>query len=72
MCGGWAELGCFPWAGLGGFYWGESGFNCWVGVRGPAIVSFLFYMNVSEMRPKSRLLSQLLILPAPWVLLHIR
>ena len=28
---------------------GESGFSCW-GVRGPALVLFLFYVNISGMR----------------------
>ena len=35
--------------------WWESGFNCW-GVRGLALVLFLFYVNVSGMRPLSRFL----------------
>ena len=48
---------------LGG---GESGFNCW-GVRGPALVLFLFYVNVSRMCPQSRLSSQPFTLLAPWV-----
>ena len=51
--------------------WGESGFNCW-GVKGPALVLFLFYVNVSGMRPRSRLSSQPLTIPAPWVLLRVR
>ena len=51
--------------------WGESGFNCWR-VREPALVSFLFYVNVSGMRPRSRISSQLLTIPAPWFLLHVR
>ena len=28
--------------------WGESGFTCW-GVKGPALVLLLSYMNVSRM-----------------------
>ena len=34
----------------GGGQWGESGFNCWE-VRVPALVLFLFYVNISGMRP---------------------
>ena len=45
---------------------GKSGFNC-LGVKGPALVSFLFYVNVSEMHPWSRLSSQPLAIPASWV-----
>ena len=33
---------------------------------------FLPYVNVSRMLPRSRLSSQPLTLPAPWVLLHVR
>ena len=33
--------------------WGESGSNCWR-IKGPALV-FLFYVNVSGMRQRSRL-----------------
>ena len=51
--------------------WGRSGFNCW-GVRGPALVLFLFYVNVSEMRPRSLLSSQPLTIPVPWVLLRVK
>ena len=51
--------------------WGESGFNCW-GVNGPALVLFLFYVNVSGMRAPSRLSSRPLTIPAPWVLLRVR
>ena len=50
---------------------GESGFNCWR-IRGSALVSFLFYVNVSGMRPRSRLSSQHLTISAPWVLLRVR
>ena len=49
---------------------GESGFDCW-GVRGPAFVLFLFYVNLSGMRPRSRLSSQPLTIPAPWVLIRV-
>ena len=35
---------------------GKAGFNCW-GVRGTAFVLFLFYVNVSGMRPRSPLSS---------------
>ena len=49
----------------------ESEFNC-SGVRVPALVLFLFYMNVSGMRPQSRLSSWSLTIPAPWVLFHVR
>ena len=48
----------------------KSGFNSW-GVRGPALV-FCFYVNVSEMHPRSRLSSQLLTIQPPWVLLLVR
>ena len=51
--------------------WGESGFNCW-GVRGPTLVLFLFYVNVSGIRPRSRFSSRPLTIPAPWVLLRVR
>ena len=49
----------------------ESGFNCW-GVKGPGLVLFLFYVNVTGMRPRSRLSTQPLRIPAPWVLLPVR
>ena len=49
--------------------WG-SGSNCCL-VRAPALMSFLFYMNVSGMRMRFYLSSQPLMTPAPWVLLHI-
>ena len=49
---------------------GESGFNCWR-VRGPALVSFLFYVIVSGMRPWFCLSSQPLTVPVPWVLLRV-
>ena len=35
------------------------------GVTGAALVLFSFYVNASRMRPRSRLPSQPLILPAP-------
>ena len=50
---------------------GESGFYCW-GFRGPALVLFLFYVNVSGMRARSRLSSQPLKIPVPWALLQVR
>ena len=50
--------------------WGKSGFNGW-GVRGPTLVSFLFSVNVSGMRPQSRLSSQPLTIPSHWVLLRV-
>ena len=51
--------------------WGEFGFNCWR-VIGSALLSFLFYVNVSRMPPRSRLPSQPLTIPAPWVVLRFR
>ena len=45
--------------------------KCWGG-RVTARVLFLFYVNVSEMRPRFRLSFQLLTIPAPWVLLPHR
>ena len=50
--------------------WEESGFN-FCGVMGPAHVLLLFYMNVSGMCPQSHLFYKPLMIPAPWVLLHI-
>ena len=50
---------------------GESGFNCWV-VKGPVLVLFMFYVNVSGMHQQSRLSSQPLTIMAPWVFLRIR
>ena len=38
----------------------------------PALMLFLFYMNVSAIHLQFRLSSQPLTLPAPWVLLHVR
>ena len=39
---------------------------------GPApLVLFLFYMNVSETRPRSHLSSKPVMIPAPWVILHV-
>ena len=46
--------------------WGEYGFNCWED-RGPVLLLFLFYVNVSGKHPRSRLGSQLLTISAPWV-----
>ena len=51
--------------------WGESGFYCWT-VKGPVVMSFLFYVNVSGMRPRSRLSSQPMTMPGSWVLLRAR
>ena len=54
------------------YIWLAGGF--WVqlfGGRGPALLSFLFYVNVSGMRPQSRLSSQPLTIPAPWVILYV-
>ena len=42
------------------------------GGRGPELVLFLLYVNVSGVRPWSRLSSQPLKIPAPWVLLRLR
>ena len=50
--------------------WGEFGFNCW-GFKGPALVLFLIYVNVSGMRPRSRLSTKPLTKPAPWVIPHV-
>ena len=50
--------------------WGESGFNCWGGQEARAVL-FLFYVNVSGIRPPSRLSSQPLTVPGPSVILHI-
>ena len=50
--------------------WGSLG-SIVGGARGPAIVLFLFYKNVSGIRPWSRLSSQPLTIPAPWVILHV-
>ena len=49
---------------------GESKFNSW-GSGGSALVLFLFYVNVTGMRPRSRLSSQPLEIPASWVLLQV-
>ena len=38
----------------------------------PALVLFLFYVNVSTMCPWSYLSSQFLRIPATWVLLRVR
>ena len=40
--------------------------------KGPVLVLFLIYMNVSGMHPRFCLSSQSLTMPAPWVLLRIR
>ena len=42
------------------------------GSRGLHSCFFLFYVNVSGIRPQSRLSSQPLTIPAPWVLLRVR
>ena len=49
----------------------ESGLKCWR-VSGPALVLFLFYVNVSEMHPRSLLSYQPLTILASWVLLRVR
>ena len=51
--------------------WGSLG-SIVEGVKGPVLVLFLHYMNVSAMRSWSRLSSQPLTIPAPWILLHVR
>ena len=56
-------VACWP-RGSGIMYTGEFGFNCWE-VMGPALVLFLFYVNVSGMRQQSRLSSQPLTILAP-------
>ena len=48
--------------------WGVSGFTCW-GIWGPTLLLFLFYVNVSGMRPRFRLPFQPLTIPAPWIFL---
>ena len=45
---------------------GEFGFICW-GARGPTLVSFLFYVNVSGVHSWSYLASQLLTLCVGWL-----
>ena len=40
-------------------------------VRGSALVLFLFYVNISGMRPRSCLSSKPLTKPVPWVLLRV-
>ena len=64
----WYNCGIHTYMGLG-----DSGFNCWrgQGVKGSALVLFLFYVNVSGLRPRSRLSSQPLTILAPWVLLRV-
>ena len=53
--------------------WGVGSLGSIVGnVRRPAIVLFLFYVNISGMHLRPRLSSQPLMIPAPWVLLRIR
>ena len=49
--------------------WGVSRFNCWE-IRGTTLVLFLFYVNVSRMRPRPRLPFQSLTILAPWVFLR--
>ena len=49
--------------------WGESGFSSW-GFRGPTLVLFLLYLNVTRMHQQFRFSSQPLTILAPWVL-HI-
>ena len=53
---------------LGG--WGSLG-SVVGGVRVPTFVLFLFYVNVSRKRPRSRLYSQSLTVPAPRVILRV-
>ena len=48
------------------------GWRVWVQLLGPALVLFLFYMNVSRMHLHSCLSFQPLTMLPPWVLLHIR
>ena len=52
--------------------WGRSVGSIVGGSGGPALVLFLFYVNVSGMRPRSCLSFQLLPILAPWVLLRVR
>ena len=51
--------------------WGESGFTC-CGVKGPTLVLFLFYVNVSGMKTRSPLSSHPMTIPIPWVTLRVR
>ena len=44
--------------------WGECGFNCW-GFKGPTLVLFLFYVNVSGICLRSLLPSQPLMIWLP-------
>ena len=53
-------------------YWVGGVWVHLLGVKRPAFVLFLFYVNVSGMGPRFRLFSQPLTIPAPWVLLHAR
>ena len=43
-----------------------------LGVKGPVLVLFLFYVNVSGIGLRSRLLFQPLTIPSPWVLLRVK
>ena len=43
-----------------------------LGVKGPVLMIFMFYVNVSGIQPQSCLFSQTLMIPAPWVLFHIK
>ena len=47
-----------------------SGFNFWV-VRGPTLVLFLFYVNVSGVCRRFRLFTQPLTIPVPSVFLRV-
>ena len=42
-----------------------------LGVKGFALALVLFYVNVSGMRPRSRLSSLPLTIPAPWVIICV-
>ena len=61
--------------GLGISIYGEGGWDSLVsivgGLRGPALLLLLFYVNVSGMCLWSRLLSQPLTIPASCVILRI-
>ena len=47
-------------------------FNCFWGSGVPALVLFLFYVNVSGMHPQPRLSLKPLTILAPWVFLRVR
>ena len=54
------------------YIWGRGSLGSIKGVRRPRLVLFLIYVNVSGMRPRSRLSYQPLPIPVPWVLLRVR